>query len=125
MATYSETGGTCELCGHLKTVSITKKGKARWYCTSCLQARRNAASILANTKHFWIKDSYEDVEPTDATEALPGSPEKIAVLCRRVERGEQLAHPKDVDYSRLRYSPRARLQEQEPHYVDEREADQP
>lgn len=33
---------------------------------------------------------------TDPTRALPGTPEKIAVMCERVERGEAVTHPRDA-----------------------------
>ena len=32
------------------------------------------------------------------TKAIPGSPEKIAILCRRLERSEQLFRPEDAQY---------------------------
>lgn len=33
--------------------------------------------------------------PAEPTRATPGTPEKMAVLARRAERGEQLFHPED------------------------------
>ena len=49
-----------------------------------------------------IKEGFRNFEPVqpeeeqfEATQALPGSDEKLAVLARRVERGLPLWHPCD------------------------------
>lgn len=58
------------------------------------------AGVLAD----WLPTEYaERPLPTRATSALPGSPEKVAVLIERQECGEQLFHPDDEirrDYRR-------------------------
>lgn len=40
--------------------------------------------------------------PTKATSALPGSPEKIAVMLERARRGEAVFHPLDLDIAAAR-----------------------
>lgn len=39
---------------------------------------------------------YHLPPPAEATDAIPGTPEKVEVLRRRVERGEGLWHPGDA-----------------------------
>jgi DNA-binding HxlR family transcriptional regulator len=40
-------------------------------------------------------EDFIDREPAESTSAAPGSPEKVEVMRRRVERGEALCHPCD------------------------------
>ncbi len=40
-------------------------------------------------------EDFQDREPAESTSAAPGSPEKVEVMRRRVERGEALTHPCD------------------------------
>jgi hypothetical protein len=40
------------------------------------------------------------IEPPEPTNALPGSPEKVAILESRARRGVSLWHPKDAPMDR-------------------------
>jgi len=44
----------------------------------------------------WLKRWETPPLPSQPTQALPGTPEKIAVMRERVERGEHLHHPQDA-----------------------------
>lgn len=56
--------------------------------------RQNCATPVGSTSERGLPD-YR------ATEALPGSPEKLAVLSERVRLGQPLWHPRDrVSYER-------------------------
>lgn len=40
---------------------------------------------------------FEPSRPGRPTDAQPGTREKFQILCDRIERGEQLFHPRDRD----------------------------
>lgn len=62
--------------------------------------RRERAKTIFEAIRNSAGSTLEDFAPEDddkeRTVALPGSPEKISVLARRVMEGVELHHPKDV-----------------------------
>lgn len=82
---------TCLHCGE------TKYTKARGLCYSCWkvpEVRVLYDMIVDNVgEEFGCRQPKLQPEPT---EELPGSEGKIEELCRRLEKGQHLWHPKDA-----------------------------
>lgn len=87
------------ICRHCKVRVVNR---ARGLCHSCY--------LHSDTRHLYPSTSpchrrgVEDANrtgpiPSTPTPALPGTPDKIAVLAERAVRGEQLFHPHDNQWS--------------------------
>jgi hypothetical protein len=87
----------CRHCGRVKA------NRPRGLCWSCyyqpgLRERYPSTSKFA---HRGVDDYVGwAVEPPEPTNALPGSPEKVAIMERRARLGLALWHPKDAPMDR-------------------------
>jgi hypothetical protein len=80
--------GDCEECGK-RNFNPIFVGKP---CGRCYVRK-------PRTKDIRRKDLYPgEVNPLEPTKGRPGSPEKIAVLCERYDRGLPLWHEEDATY---------------------------
>jgi hypothetical protein len=52
-------------------------------------------NLFRTIARYGHDEDFQDREPAESTSAAPGSPEKVEVMRRRVERGEALCHPCD------------------------------
>jgi hypothetical protein len=83
----------CRHCG------LKKAGRPRGLCWTCYQTPsiREQYASLSKFGRRGIHDFYGLGHlPETSTSALPGSPEKVAVLRLRASRHESLWHPHDV-----------------------------
>lgn len=89
-------------CAHCK---CTRKIHARDLCKKCyrvLEIRFMYSTHLKRNRSE-IPDSYgERPLPSEPTQYLPGTEEKIRVMAERAIRGEQLFHPDDAKLPRSR-----------------------
>jgi hypothetical protein len=81
----------CRHCGHR-----TQSGRPRGLCWSCYYTpevrARYPAQVIRGVGLF----AGPSPQPMKATRALPGSPEKVAVLEQRARLGQELWHPQDA-----------------------------
>lgn len=87
----------CRHCGRLPA------GRPRGLCWTCYQtlAIRDQYSSVSRFGRRGVLDFYgAGGLPAAPTSALPGSPEKVAVLEQRASRREALWHPNDAPFDR-------------------------
>jgi hypothetical protein len=80
-------------CIHCGTVSIASRN--RGLCYRCYYSPARQLYPLRIRRGVGI-DNQQHVLPDRPTTALPGSPEKVAVLEERARLGQALFHPLDV-----------------------------
>jgi hypothetical protein len=83
----------CRHCGH------TPAGRPRGLCWSCYERREVRALYDCPSKFArrGIEDFYGRFQlPAAPTTALPGTPEKVAVLIMRAACRQALWHPQDA-----------------------------
>lgn len=89
-----------QICRHCEKCGVNRP---RGLCWSCyykpeIKALYGAGSLSAKAAMYariGVGLSYEG-EPTEPTDALPGTEEKIVILASRAEKGLGLHHPKDA-----------------------------
>lgn len=71
----------------------------RWMCNTCYRSpARDLYPLPPEIAKFGQRPQQAKTLgkiPSRATDARPGSPEKIAVMAERAKRGESLFHPDD------------------------------
>ncbi len=83
----------CRHCGH------SPASRPRGLCWTCYYTPdiRDQYTSTSRYGRRGIADSYGHFQlPCAPTQALPGTPEKIAVLCSRALGGQSLWHPLDA-----------------------------
>lgn len=79
------------LCQHCQTNNINRPRGLCWTCYYTPGVREQyRTGKFARSE---IGNHNNNIEPTDFCHANPGSAEKLAVMCGRAERGENLFHP--------------------------------
>jgi len=97
----SSTGRSPMLCRHCHHATISRPRKLCWVCynkpairdlypPSSKYARRGSGNYFAQAPL-----------PIFATLALPGTPEKIAIMAQRVQERRQVFHPHDATLERV------------------------
>ncbi len=84
------------LCRHCQAASISRP---RGLCWKCYYTPGVRASYPSTSKYAYRGEgNFNGVAPLPAfpTAALPGSPEKIAVLAERARMKQNLWHPEDA-----------------------------
>jgi hypothetical protein len=88
------------LCRHCQKV---RSNRPRGLCWSCYY-RPGVRDLYPSTSKFarrGIEDFYGKITlPARPTAAIPGSPEKIAILAERARQKQSLFHPDDVAFPR-------------------------
>ncbi len=94
----------CRHCGKTKLL------KARGLCANChsrphVRWRYASQSKYAQTEaRLGVPADFMGLgEPTEPTDAIPGTSEKKDVLRERVQRRQQLHHPEDATLGHLRF----------------------
>jgi hypothetical protein len=85
----------CRHCGRKKA------GRPRGLCWTCYQTldiRERYSSTSKFGRRGVLDFNGASQLPAAATGALPGSPEKVAVLQQRASRREALWHPEDAPF---------------------------
>lgn len=85
-----------KVCRHCKKVGVNRP---RGLCWSCYYAPGVKALYPPTSKYAQRGvGNFTGVQPlpAEATDAEPGSAEKLAILIARAARGEQLFHPRDL-----------------------------
>lgn len=84
------------LCRHCKQGSVCRPRGLCWGCYTTLSIR----AMYPPTSKFAYRGHgqyfAEGTEPDAPTDALPGTPEKVAILAQRALRGQRLWHPADA-----------------------------
>jgi len=90
-------------CVHCKT--MCSRRRPRKLCYTCYQSLEIRALYPSTSKYCRKEDDFygRSAPPPFATDAIPGSPEKIAILMERARARQQLHHPRDAQHQ-----PRAR-----------------
>lgn len=86
----------CRHCGHPRSNPLSKRGLC-WCCYHTPSVRALYPSTSKFAKHGVGNHCRQSVMPSP-TNAPPASPEKVAVLEGRAERGESLFSPHDADW---------------------------
>lgn len=85
-----------KICRHCK---VAKVNRPRGLCWSCYY-KPGVREACPSTSKFAQRGIGHAVAmpplPDQPTKALPGTPEKIAVLVERARRGQSLFHPDDA-----------------------------
>jgi hypothetical protein len=83
------------ICRHCR---ICRASRPRGLCWACFYTP-GVRDLYQPVSKFGRRglQSQGRSPPTSATEAAPGSPEKILVLMQRAELGQGLWHPEDAD----------------------------
>lgn len=89
-----------KICRHCNARPVTR---SRGLCWNCFYDRgvRDLYPIDPNipqNRRGVEEVSPKDVPPLEPTKARPGTPEKRAVVARRVELGQPISHPKDATH---------------------------
>jgi hypothetical protein len=86
------------VCRHCGRKAAGRPRGLCWTCYQTLDIRRRYATVSKFGRRG-VLDFYGSGElPALPTRALPGSPEKIAVLEQRASRRETLWHPNDAPF---------------------------
>ncbi len=100
-------------CRHCEQANVNRP---RGLCWSCYY-KPGVRDRYPSTSKFarrGVKDFNGKVQlPPTPTRAMPGSPEKVAILEQRARLGQALWHPDDA-----RFNPDTVPEEQEAHYLE-------
>lgn len=94
-------GGLCVHCRPVKPCRHCRqrpRACARGLCAPCygnLEVRQKYPTSGRHVSGYWIGSRRAPL-PATPTTALPGTPEKVAVLCERARTRVQLFHPDDA-----------------------------
>lgn len=93
-------------CLHCNRILKSRKHTGRGLCFACFLDRsiRERYPTLVDCNNDSVRTGSGRL-PDHPTSALPGTPEKIAVLRRRAQRGEVLFHPSDGTESNNKQEP--------------------
>ena len=87
-------------CRHCRTGSVNRPRGLCWSCYYTPSVRRQYPSTSKFARQGYGNFCGRGAPPHAPTAALPGSPEKLAVLSERASRRQELWHPLDADHNR-------------------------
>jgi hypothetical protein len=83
----------CRKCRHCLRAPVNRP---RGLCWKCFYTPDVRVLYPSKVRHG-VRDGYgHRPPPPEPTQAWPGTPEKVDVLCRRAEQRCQLWHPRDA-----------------------------
>ena len=89
------------LCRGCRARAANRRRGLCWNCYRCANVRARFPS-LSKFARRGVADYCGASKPASMpTRALPGMPEKIAVLAERARLGEELWHPQDAPWAEL------------------------
>lgn len=88
-----------KICQHCKTAIVNRPRGLCWTCyySPGVRAKYPSTSKFARRG---VKNFCGSAAPCQPTDALPGSPEKVAILEERARQGQDLWHPLDATHER-------------------------
>jgi hypothetical protein len=86
---------TRPLCRHCKAEVVNRPRGLGWTCYY-LPGVRDLYPVTSKYARRGVTNFTGESLPCEPTDALPGTPEKFEVLCRRAAAGQALFHPLDA-----------------------------
>ena len=83
------------MCRHCQTKNSNRPRGLCWRCYNTRSVRDRYPSTSQFARRGVTDFNGRTPRPTEATEAMPGSEEKILILIERAQLGQSLWHPED------------------------------